>query len=238
MNHKINGYVFVFWHIVLPVVILSTAIAGLEYFNIDYRFSQIFYDFNARQWPLRNNLLTKTIFHDWGQKLSIIMGVVIFIILLLSLFLEKLKPYTRHLLFLFIASVTGPIVIAVLKNSTHIYCPWSLQIFGGDKPYIKLFDTVNSSLPVGHCFPGGHSGGGFAFLSLYFYFMVVKPDYKYRGLAIGLFIGTIFALTQEARGAHFLSHDLSSLLVSWVLMSSLFVLFYRKQLVWAFERAR
>ncbi len=236
MNQKINGYTFVFWHIVCPAVVLTSAIVGLEYFNVDYRFSQFFYDFETHQWPLRNSLITKTIFHDWGQKLSIIMGVVIFMVFLSSFFLKQLKPHRKHLLFLFVASVAGPIVIAFLKNSTHIYCPWSLEIFGGDKPYIKLFDAIDSSLPVGHCFPGGHSGGGFAFLSLYFYLLVVKPEYKYRGLTTGLFIGAIFALTQEARGAHFISHDLSSLLLSWLLMSSLFILFYRKQLVWVANR--
>lgn len=232
MNQKINGYEFVFWHMVCPAVILAATIAGLEYFNVDYQVGRFFYDFEARQWPLRDSLITKTIFHDWGQKLSIIMGVVIFIFLLSSLFLQKLKPYRKHLLFLFLASVTGPVVIAVLKNSTHIYCPWSLEIFGGDKPYIKLFDAIDTSLPIGHCFPGGHSGGGFAFLSLYFFWMVVKPEYKYRGLAIGLFIGIVFALTQEARGAHFISHDLASLLLSWLLMSTWFIVFYHKQLLW------
>jgi membrane-associated PAP2 superfamily phosphatase len=232
MNHKVNGYQFVFWHIIFPTVILVSVIVGLEYFDVDFRFSQFFYDFETQQWPLRNSLITKTVFHDWGQKLSIIMGVVIFLIFLTSLFLTKLNPYRKHLLFLFLASVSGPIFIAILKNSTHIYCPWSLEIFGGDKPYIKLFDVINGSLPVGHCFPGGHSGGGFAFLSLYFYWMVVKPEYKYRGLAMGLFIGFIFALTQEARGAHFISHDISSLLLCWLLMSFLFIAFYHKQLRW------
>jgi membrane-associated PAP2 superfamily phosphatase len=230
MKKKINGYLFIILHILCPVIILLTIIIGLELFNIDVILSSFFYDFESNEWPLKNDWLTKTVFHDWGQKLSIFMGVIIFILLLFSFFFKKLKQYSKPLLFLFISSISGPILIAILKNSTHIYCPWNLEMFGGNKPYIKLLDAVDSSLSIGHCFPGGHSGGGFAFISLYYYLMLVNPKYRFYGLGAGIFIGSIFGLTQEVRGAHFLSHDVSSFFICWVLTSTLFIMFFYKQL--------
>ena len=158
------------------------------------------------------------------------MGVIVFLTYIFSLVKKSLKKYSKALLFLFLASVSGPGLIAFLKGSTHIYCPWSLKVFGGDKPYIHLLDTVDSSLSVGHCFPGGHSGGGFAFICLYYFFIVVKPKYRFYGLGLGFFIGTVFALTQEMRGAHFLSHDIFSLFICWFLSSLLFVAFFYKEL--------
>ena len=232
MDQKISGYSFIIWHLLCPFIIFLTVILGLEIFHIDVIFSSYFFDFKASEWPLRNNWLIKTVFHDWGQKLSIFMGVAIFIIFAFSCFLKNLKKYSKPLLFLFVSSVSGPIIIAILKNSTHIYCPWSLRIFGGDKPYIKLFDAVDSSLSIGHCFPGGHSGGGFAFISLYYFFMLVNPKYRFYGLGAGVFIGSFFGLTQEVRGAHFLSHDIFSLFICWSLTSIIFIMFFYKQLLW------
>ncbi|MCF6202944.1 MAG: phosphatase PAP2 family protein [Methylococcaceae bacterium] len=205
---------------------------GLEFFNLDYLFSSLFFDFQTNKWPLRDFWLTKEIFHDWGQNLSKGMGGIVFLVLLMSFFIEKLKKHSKLLLFLLVASISGPIFIAILKSSTHIYCPWSLKLFGGNRPYIHLFDRVDSSLPIGHCFPGGHSGGGFAFVSLYYFFVLINPKYKFYGLGAGLIIGLVFGLTQEMRGAHFLSHDIFSLFICWATASTLFLIFFYKQLIW------
>lgn len=226
-----DAYSFIIWHLILPIILLLSVAVGLEFFNIDYLFSSLFYDSKINEWPLQDFWLTKKVFHDWGQKLSIGMGGIVFLILIMSFFIEKLKQYSKLFVFLFIASITGPIIIAILKSSTHIYCPWSLQLFGGNKPYIHLFDSVDSSLSIGHCFPGGHSSGGFAFVSLYYFFMLTNPKYKFYGLGAGLIIGSVFGLTQEMRGAHFLSHDVFSLFFCWVVASALFLLFFYRQLI-------
>ncbi len=227
-----NACYFILTHLIIPGIILVLMIIGLEYFQLDYAFTQLFYDHKTQNWPYKDAWLTQTVFHKWGQKLSISMGVIIFILFILSFLLKKLKAYKKAFGFLFLSSISGPVVIAILKSSTHIYCPWSLKIFGADKPYIKLFDSVAPSLPVGHCFPGGHAGGGFAFISLYYFLMIIAPAYRFYGLATGLVIGIVFALTQEMRGAHFISHDLTSLLICWELISILFIIFYRDRFNW------
>jgi membrane-associated PAP2 superfamily phosphatase len=203
----------------------------LEYLNIDYIFSSFFYDSQHHQWPLRNFWLTKKVLHDWAHRADIALEVTIFCVLILSLFTTSLKKYKKPLAFLLLASLSGPVFVLMLKNSTHIYCPWDLTIFGADKPYIHLFDRVDDSLQVGNCVPGGHSSGGFAVLSLYYFFMLIKPEYKLHGLGIGLISGSVFGLAQEMRGAHFLSHDITSLAICWLLSSVFFLVFFYKDLI-------
>lgn len=93
--------------------------------------------------------------------------------------------------------------------------PWDLTEFGGDMPYVRIFDPVPDGVPVGHAFPGGHSSGGFAFLSVYFLLRSRAREYRYYGLVVPVLLGIVFAATQEIRGAHFLSHDLFSLAICW-----------------------
>jgi membrane-associated PAP2 superfamily phosphatase len=86
-------------------------------------------------------------------------------------------------------------------------------------------------MPIGHCFPSGHSGLGFTFVSLYFFFLLVKPERKYYGLSVGLIVGLIFGLAQEIRGAHFFSHDVFSLAICWFSSVLMFLVFFRKRFV-------
>ncbi len=223
---------FLITHFVVPFIAFVLVFSSLEFTRLDLHIAQYFYDSLNHQWPWRDHWLTKTVLHDWGQKLSIGMGVSVFCAFVLSRFKVRFRPYFKLLAFLFLASVSGPILIAVLKSNTHIYCPWDLRLFGGDKPYVRLFDFAGYPLSVGHCFPAGHAGGGYAFISLYFFLLLVKPEYRFHGLATGLAIGLIFGITQQMRGAHFLSHDVFSLAVCWFSSLLLFGVFFWKEVQW------
>ena len=94
---------------------------------------------------------------------------------------------------------------------TNVDCPWDLAGFGGDRPYVGLFGESSRLSTARACFPGAHSSSGFALLSFYF----ALRDARARAgalalLAAALLVGAVFSIGQEARGAHFLSHDLAS----------------------------
>ena len=223
---------FITTHFIIPFLLFVLIFSSLEFTMLDVRISQHFYDPLNKEWPLLHHWLTETVLHDWGQILSFGMGTLVLIAFLLSWFMASLRPFSKLLAFLFVASITGPVLIAVLKNTTHIYCPWDLTLFGGDKPYIRLFDYASYPLTVGHCFPAAHAGGGYAFISLYFFLLLVKPEYRYYGLAAGILIGIIFGVTQQMRGAHFLSHDVFSLAVCWFSSLLLFGVFFWREVQW------
>jgi len=99
-----------------------------------------------------------------------------------------------------------------------------LTRYGGDTAYLRTFEHSFGLSEAGHCFPSGHASGGFALLALYFaaYLYARRPALF---LLPGLLVGTVFALGQQARGAHFLSHDLWSLSFCWFGALGLFLLF-------------
>ena len=118
------------------------------------------------------------------------------------------------------AKLTG-----LLKRFTNIDCPWDLETFGGRFPYIGLLADRPDALRHAACFPGAHSASGFALVALYFVLRDVDRDKAWIGLLIGLGLGAVFAFAQEARGAHFLSHDLTSAAIAWCASLSLYALF-------------
>jgi membrane-associated PAP2 superfamily phosphatase len=52
-------------------------------------------------------------------------------------------------------------------------------------------------------------------VALYFFFASVRPAWRRIGLAIGIGAGAILGVAQQLRGAHYLSHDLWTLAISW-----------------------
>lgn len=206
--------------LIAPLFIVVFAVIS-EYSGLDMALARPFYDTATQSWPLKSNFFTAGVLHSGGRDFVLYIMIGVLLVFILSLLIKRLKSCRKGAGYLLVGSLLGPAVVDVLKHTTHIYTPWDLELFGGDKPYIRLFDHVPAGLPVGNAFPGGHSSGGFALLSFYFLLSVYKPKYRYYGLALGLLVGTTFAAAQEVRGAHFLSHDLLSLVICWY--SALFV---------------
>jgi membrane-associated PAP2 superfamily phosphatase len=220
-------------HFIIPFLLFAVVFAALEFFRVDLWITGHFYNASLHQWPYKENWLIEDVLHIGGRNLTYLLATVIMLCWLISFRPDSiLYPYRRPLLFLLISGISGPLVIALLKSYTHVDCPWSLALFDGDKPYIRLFDYAGSQLKAGHCFPAAHAGSGFTFLSLYFFLLLVKPDYKSYGLYFGLTLGTLYGIAQQVRGAHFLSHDVFALAVCWFSSLVLFMLFFRRQLQW------
>ncbi len=217
-------------HLLLPMFALLLLELCLEFTQLDVWLASHFYNVELHQWPYREHWLTQTVLHKVGRYIVYAIGIVL-LLCWLTAFRSKsaFYAYRRHLTFLLFASLAGPFIITYLKSHTHIYCPWDLALFGGNKPHIRLFDAIDDRLTVGHCFPSGHSGLGFTFVSLYFFFLLVKPEYKYQGLTAGLLTGFIFGINQEIRGAHFFSHDVFALAVCWFSSLPLFMVFFSRQ---------
>jgi membrane-associated PAP2 superfamily phosphatase len=221
---------FIKYHFILPLIALAVFVLCLEFTQLDVWLASHFYNAELRLWPYREHWLTQTALHKGGRYFVYAIGVGALLFWLASWRSKStLYDYRCHLTFFLLSGLAGPLIITYLKSHTHIYCPWDLTIFGGSKPHIRLFDPVQDNLGVGHCFPSGHSGLGFTFVSLYFFFLLVKPEHKYQGLSVGLLTGFIFGVNQEIRGAHFFSHDIFALAICWFSSLLLFMVFFRKQ---------
>jgi len=133
----------------------------------------------------------------------------------LSYKLPALAPWRREALFVFVGMVLVTGIVGLLKQFTNVDCPWDLSEFGGSRPYIPFLAHRPDYLPRGRCFPGAHSSSGFALMSVYFALRGRRPRLARVSLLIAVIIGLIFAFGQQARGAHFLSHDLASAALAW-----------------------
>jgi membrane-associated PAP2 superfamily phosphatase len=126
-----------------------------------------------------------------------------------------LATWRRPLGYTVAAALAVVALVGIAKGTTRTDCPWSLADYGGDRPYVHLLGDRPDDLPPGRCFPGGHSASGFALVALYFALRDRRPRAARWALGTALAVGALFAFGQEARGAHFLSHDLWSLGIAW-----------------------
>ena len=211
--------------IAVPGVAFLLAIFA-EYAGLDLWLGRHFYNPELDLWPWRNAWLTEDLLHRGGRYLVVAMAMVIAGLFIGTFFRPDLKPYRKDFAYLLVAGISGPAIVGVLKSITHIYTPWSLQIFGGTHPYIRIFDHVPGNSPAGHAFPAAHASGGFAWFSLYFALRRRGINRYKLSMFVPLGLGALFGVAQQVRGAHFLSHDLTSLGICWLCATLWYRLLY------------
>jgi membrane-associated PAP2 superfamily phosphatase len=122
------------------------------------------------------------------------------------------------------------LAVGILKEVTNIDCPWDLTGFGGTHPYVHLFADRPDDLPHAACFPGAHSSSGFALMAFYFALRERRRSAALSALTIAIAVSAVFSFGQEARGAHFVSHDLWSAFVVWFVQLALYAWAFRGEL--------
>ncbi len=132
-----------------------------------------------------------------------------------------LARWRRELAFVFFGMALVIVVVGLLKEVTNVDCPWSLAGYGGSHPYVLLLGDRPGTLPRAACFPGAHASSGFALLAFHFALRERARRAAKVALWIAVTVGVIFAIGQEARGAHFLSHDITAAALAWFLLAYL-----------------
>ncbi len=189
-------------------------------------FEQLQWDFYIQEWFFNRatgkwlidgaDPFYRAVFYTGAKYWIAFLGVCVTLFMLVTWSLSGYLGETQQKsLFFIVCLIFVPTVVALLKEFTHVHCPSRLVQYGGSSLFRGILDI--SSLPDYHdhgkCFPAGHASGGFALMSLYFIFK--RPPFKQLGLILGLLLGWIMALYQMSKGAHFLSHSLATMLLSW-----------------------
>ncbi len=215
-----------FWiiHLVLPLAVAATVLFTLENTGIDLWLADHWYALEGNEWALRDHWVTYDVIHHHGKQMILTIGLVLLALLLASHRVSRLHPWRKPMGYLLASMILLPTAIAYSKHYSPVHCPWDLTRYGGHATYQRTFDYTFDATDLGHCFPAGHASGGFALLALYFamYFYARKP---LLFLLPGLIVGFVFAFGQQARGAHFISHDLWSISICWFGALGLFLLF-------------
>ncbi|EGL53940.1 MAG: phosphatase PAP2 family protein [Pseudomonadota bacterium] len=216
--------------ILFPVIIYLVSIFYLQGLNGDYVIAQIIYGAEGGSWVLKKHWLTETLIHKWGHHLVIALYISIMGIYVISFRNKRLSNYNSGLKYLVIGIPLGTLIVSLLKHVTHISCPWDLTAFGGDQPYFPWVRSILESniKESGQCFPAGHASSAYTYFTLFFFSRNYFPDYAKTVLLCVLFFGLIYGVSQQLRGAHFLSHDLTSALICWFSSLALWIYFSRE----------
>lgn len=215
-------------HAGVPALLALVVLGTFESTELDRRIQDLFYDPVKRRFPMRAIALFETVFHDFGRFSVIALGCCMLALFAASWRWHSLRRWRLGFLYAALCLAAGPIAVAQLKHASAIHCPHSLSIYGGDQPYLRLFDDVPPGWRAGHCWPGGHSSGGFAMMSLYFVFRRARPRLARAWLACGFLYGFWLGLSRVMQGSHFISHNLWAALVCWTIALVLYELMLRR----------
>ncbi|WP_246191550.1 phosphatase PAP2 family protein [Pseudoxanthomonas gei] len=200
-------------------VALTAVLMGLHW---DFWLADRVYAMEGHAWTLQSGYLTQDLIHAAGRQASKDAWFVLLLIAIGSALVPAGRQWFRPLTYLLVATLLSTAVVGALKRWTNMDCPWDLLRYGGHHLYYGLFTARPAALGHGQCFPAGHAGAGYAWIALYFFFAATRPRWRGWGLGLGLAVGLVFGIAQQLRGAHFLSHDLWSLMTCWLVALALY----------------
>ena len=222
-------------------LLCSTIIAtvALEHSQIDLLISKLFY-LNG-QWLLEKGAQPYAfVFYDAPKALLILFAIYLMTVLAIkyrtplnadfSLNHSKRSRYilplsVREISYLLIVIIIVPTTIATLKSVTHVSCPNHLMLFGGDMPYLDLWQSIVAKTPA-KCFPAAHASAGFSLYGLAF--LPTWRKYRYRIFEAVTALGWTMGLYKMLFGDHFFSHTLVSMLLSLTIACALAVIFFKR----------
>ena len=207
--------------VLLVAGLLSAVIAAL---GIDAWWADRLYAWQGDRWAARDAWWSAGLVHTGGRRLSIACWLAVVVAWGLSWTGGLPRTWRAPLGYLLSAVPLACLLVAWLKAHTGIDCPWDLQRYGGARPWLSPFASRPAAMGAAACFPAAHAAAGYAWVAAYFACSAAGPAmrrWRHVALAAGLALGAVFGLVQQLRGAHFLSHDLWSLTVCWLVAAGL-----------------
>ncbi len=190
----------------------------------------LFFDAPRQHWIGADSWWTNDFLHTggrWAIRGIVLVALAICVVAGWSSHWRSLRRPAAY----FVSSIVLSVAfVGLLKVLTNVDCPWDLAPFGGEYPFVHLFADRPDSLPSAHCFPAAHASSGYALLASYFALRERSAVLACCGLATGLLTGLAFGFAQQARGAHFVSHDVWSAFIVWVIALTLYVFAFHARL--------
>lgn len=218
MKPRATGLDRTLWPAVLA---LAGAFVLFEFTDVDLALQDHFYDFAQRRWIVDGREpVGRAIFYNLPKLGVILTGVTLLVLALGPARWRERLRLDRRALWVAVATIaTVPALAGLGKNISNVFCPSEIRRYGGHVPYVKLCESYPADdrpAQRGHCFPAGHASGGFALLALAW----LRPTRRARivGLALGFGIGWWMGAYQMLKGAHYLSHTVTTMLIAWIVV--------------------
>jgi membrane-associated PAP2 superfamily phosphatase len=202
-----------FWRIHAVIsVLLMLLLLGWDFSGWDMAMAEWWGDPSG--FPLREHWWLVKVMHEGTRSLGWL--------LLLGLLFSVWRPWgalrnlsTAERAGVFFCVLSALLSVVLTKGFSQTSCPWDLQVFGSTLPYVSHWDFWRRDGGVGHCFPAGHASTAFAFMAVYFGLKQSNAPSAYRWLAMATVFGFVLGISQQIRGAHFMSHTLWTAWLCW-----------------------
>lgn len=201
------------------VAALAAVLALFEFTGLDLTVQDRLYDFSVNRWLVDGNEpVGRLVFYN-APKIGVIATGVALLVLALGpeTWRARLRADRRGLEIAVLTLAALPALAGLGKNFTNVHCPSEVRRYGGGAPYVKLCSPYpDSDRPAakGRCFPAGHASGGFALMGLAW--LRASPRWRRGMIALGLAAGWWMGAYQMAKGAHYLSHTVTTMLLAWL----------------------
>jgi len=205
----------------LAIVLLAGSLALFEFTDFDLWLQDHFYSQESQRWLVdEKEPVARTVFYNGPKALVWLVGLSALALAAgPARWRERFQFDRRGLWLAVLVIATVPLLAGIGKKYTNVFCPSELRRYGGDVAYAKLcapFPAEDRPVRRGGCFPAGHASGGFALLGL----LAMRAGRRWRNatIALGLGLGWWMGLYQMLKGAHYLSHTVTTMLVAWIVV--------------------
>ena len=205
----------------LAVLLLAGSIAFFEFSGLDLWLQDHFYNPQTGRWLAdADDPAGRRLFYNGPKVLVWLIALAAFALAAGPARWRQRFSFDRRGLWLAVLVIaTVPVIAGVGKKYTNVFCPMEIRRYGGDVAYVKLcdpFPTDERPARRGGCFPAGHASGGFALMGL----LCIRATRRWRNgaIALGLGVGGWMGIYQMLKGAHYLSHTVTTVLLAWLVV--------------------
>jgi membrane-associated PAP2 superfamily phosphatase len=203
--------------------IFAVALLLIQSFDLDWRVSRFFFDTEHGNFALREDWFLQHVAHIAARNAVVLFGLATLVLAVASFRIRALVRYRRLLWFVFVAMLLSSSTVSALKATTGMHCPNDLRDFGGQLPYVGLLESLPAGVAPGKCWPGGHASAGFCLFGIYFAARALNRRCLAASLLAGVLVfGFALGAARVAQGAHFVSHNVWSALICWLVTLGLY----------------
>jgi membrane-associated PAP2 superfamily phosphatase len=219
------------WLIRAVLILLGSASIILyigQYTDLDLILADFYFDAAKGVFPWDHTWFGRDLMHGYVKNVIVWIGYLIIATTLVDLLFPfaRLNALARtRLRVVALAAVFEPLLITTLKQTSNMHCPWGVDRFGGDHPFLRLLDVVPEAWQAGHCFPAGHASTAMWFSALAVLWLPENPRRATLVFLAGIGAGFILGWVQQMRGQHFLTHTLWTAWLSSALIVALIAVF-------------
>jgi membrane-associated PAP2 superfamily phosphatase len=213
------------WRLAAGLAAAALAILWLgRLTDIDLALADAMFEPVSGAFPWRHAWLTEAFGHGILKWPLVLIGLGFIGVAVVDLFRPSAQRSAIDRLRLRVVALSAvcvPAAVSTLKQLSSSHCPWDLLRYGGEQPYLRLFEALPAGVMPGQCLPAGHASSALWLVSLAVYWLPARPATAGRMACLALVPGLVLGWFQQLRGAHFMTHTLWSAWIACALVPAL-----------------